>query len=156
MNIGLVGAVQSGKSDLAEALEEKLDGKIKIIDDYVDEIGKENDVAIGVDGNYISNLYVLLGRYTLERKHMFCGCHSHVITCGTLIDTSVYATLNAMQATDDPAEQSQQWTRITNFDECPGSFYQDTFASPMLYDQLFVMPETKRTTISIRRFRKGC
>lgn len=143
MNIGLIGAAGSGKSDLAQVLYKRLDGKNKVIDDYVDRIGKENDVAIGVAGNYISNLYVLLGRHRLERKAMFCGCHSNVIVCGTLIDTSVYATYNAMQSSNDPEEQSQNWTRISNFMNQLGSFYQDTMASTKLYDWLFVMPETK-------------
>src|SRR5574338_1627887 len=143
MTLGLVGAAKSGKTDLADALFEKLDGKIKIIDDYVDEIGRENDVAIGVAGNYISNLYILLGRYTLERKHTNCGCFNHVITCGTLIDTSVYAAYDAMSSNDDPQEQSQNWVRITNFMNQLGSFYQDTMAAPAFYDNLFVMPETK-------------
>lgn len=140
MRIAILGAPGSGKTELAEALKPKLEGKTQIIDNYVEQIGAECDLAMGGEATYIGNLYVALGRYARERKARGCGCYANIITCGTLIESSVYATLNAMTGMSKPDEQSANWTRITNFMNILGSIYQDTvLAEGEGYDQAYVL-----------------
>lgn len=138
MKIGIVGAPGSGKTELAKALQDKLDGKTHIIDDYVGDIGVECDLAMGAGATYIGNLYVLLGRYARERKAWGCGCWDNTITCGTMVETSVYATLNAM-AMQPPGNEATNWTRISNFMNVTGSFFQDTMVPPEGYDHIFIL-----------------
>lgn len=135
MKIGILGAPGSGKTELAEALKTRLDGTTSIVDNYVDEIGRECDLAMGTDANYIGNLYVVLGRYAKERKAQRDA--DNVITCGSMIESSVYATLNTMS--QPPGHEATNWTRITNFMNVLGSIFQDTMTPPEGYDHIFVL-----------------
>src|SRR5688500_751332 len=128
MKIAIVGAPGSGKTELAKALDEGL-SNATIVDDYAEKIGRENDIAIGGDASYIGKLYVVLGRRALERKAEADGA-KHTISCGTMIDSSVYATYEAVSG------QTQfHWVRVTNFMNLLGSLFQDTWR----YDHVFVL-----------------
>jgi hypothetical protein len=93
MRIGLAGIPGSGKSILAEALTKELKNNnqyksINIIDNYIDEIEKETDLAFGAFGTYIGNLHIALGR---EYRERISGENNDLtITCGTLFETSAY------------------------------------------------------------------
>ena len=94
LKIGLAGVQGAGKSMLAKDLKVALEktGKyksVKIIDDYVPEIGKEVDLAMGFYATYIGNVYAALGRATRERIAAKEG-HDVIITCGTVFETASY------------------------------------------------------------------
>jgi dephospho-CoA kinase len=95
MRIGLVGIPGSGKTALAESLKnalENVDQKellpVKIVDDYVIDLQKEVDLALGYMGTYIGNSHIALRRESLERVAE--KDHKTVISCGTLFETSAY------------------------------------------------------------------
>jgi nicotinamide riboside kinase len=131
MKIAVVGSPESGKSDFAESLKKELtkDGsKIAIVDDYVDDIAKESDLALGFWADWIGNLYVLLGRYAKERAAS--NEATTTITCGTLVETLVYASVDAVKH-----QNPEQLIRVQNFLHVLGAFYQDTWD----YDHVFVL-----------------
>lgn len=134
MKIAIVGAPTSGKTELAEALKKKLDGEVAIIDDYVDDIGRQSDLAMAETATYLGNLCVITGRFGLERRAIADGA-DHVISCGTMIESSVYATMEAVRGSTEP-----HWIRIQHFMALLGSLYQDTFASPVDgYNHVFAL-----------------
>lgn len=129
MKIALIGAPGSGKSELAKALTEKLDGDVKVVDDYIVNVEEYSRFVIDSDATYIGNLYALLGRYAEERRAQEAE-PDHVISCGTLIETAIYTSLEAVQHQDDP-----HWVRVQNMMNIIGSFFQDTWR----YDLAFVL-----------------
>lgn len=129
MKIALIGAPTSGKSELAEALAKKLDGDYTIIDNYIDDIGKNADLAMGIRATYIGNLYAMLGRVAAERKAQSEGAEN-LITCGSLIESSIYATLETLNNKSEPKLQ-----RIGAFMTILGLLRQDTWD----YDHAFVL-----------------
>ncbi len=131
MNIAIVGPPGSGKSELAEALAEKLDGKVKIVDNYIEDVEQYSGLATGKYATWLGNLYVLLGRYAAERKAAECSaCSDHIITCGTLVETAVHTSLEAVQ------NQSEvKWVRVQNMMNILGTMFQDTWR----YDKVFVL-----------------
>jgi len=128
--IGIVGGPGSGKSDLAQEIAKGLDGAV-ILDDYVEDISLESDVRIGKTGTYFGNLFVILGRLTRERKIEMEDPPEHLITCGTLIESAVYA---SMQGVED--QSAPTLARISAFMSMIGVLFQDTFH----YTPLFVLP----------------
>jgi len=93
MRIGLSGIPGSGKTLLAKALKEKLDQdsrykSVDIVDNYIEEIENETDLALGAFGTYIGNIHVALGREYRERVSE--ENNDITITCGTLFETSAY------------------------------------------------------------------
>lgn len=129
----LIGAPTSGKSKLAQELVSKLPNDTLVVDDYVAEIEADSDLVMGKYATYIGNLYVVMGRYSKERQAL-ASKPSHVITCGTLIESSVYATLQAVEGQTDA-----HWIRISNYMNILGSIYQDTWR----YRKTFYLPLQK-------------
>jgi nicotinamide riboside kinase len=97
MRIGLVGAPESGKSDLAIALAAALKDKgvVMVVDDYVEQITDRSDTALGSMATYLGNLQVAVGRMEFENKALE-DSPDVLITCGTIIDTIVYNALHHM------------------------------------------------------------
>lgn len=93
MKIAIIGGPGSGKSELAAGLQERLfDGKMQVIDDYVEKFCKRIDQLPGTPATYLPNLQIAshrleLERYAVKRK-------KHYIVCGTLIESIVYAAMN--------------------------------------------------------------
>lgn len=137
MNIGLIGAPGAGKSTLALELEECLDGSVGIVDNYISEIEQQANLAIGPISSYIGNFYVALFRYGRERRSR--EDNAHTITCGTLIETSVHASLHVesvMRLITDEAEKQAELPRIESILRMLAVLYVDIFT----YDKLFYLP----------------
>lgn len=129
MKIGISGPPGSGKSKLAKGLAEHYEGT-EIVDEYVEEIGKLANVAVGPNATYISNLFISLWRIGKERALAAQEePPENTITCGTLIDSSVYASMDAVTG-----QSEGHWIRIHNYMNITGTMYQDTFDYvPLLY-----------------------
>jgi AAA15 family ATPase/GTPase len=96
MRIGLVGVPGSGKTALAESLKTALESvnnesylPVKIVDNYVESVQEEVDLAMGWTATYVGNLHIALNREAQER--IAFKDNKTVITCGTLFETSSYA-----------------------------------------------------------------
>jgi hypothetical protein len=144
MKIALIGSEGSGKTEFAEAFRDRYLDKdcsdcakknpTVIIDDYVEEIGEESDLAVGGGASYIGNLMVITGRIQRERKAMAEGARN-LITCGTIVESSIYAVIDAVRGQSEP-----HWVRVTNLMNMIGSIYSDTWD----YDETFVLPLAER------------
>jgi hypothetical protein len=146
MRIGLVGIPGSGKSALAQSLKVALESvenednlPVGIVDDYVEPLQEEIDLALSWHATYIGNLHVALRRETKERIAL--KDNKTVITCGTMFETSSY-TVQALeedyQFLDKNNEADKQdlilkTEAITRIFAC---FYVDT----LRYDHLFYLP----------------
>lgn len=136
MKIGLCGVPGSGKSDLALALSDELED-VFVADGYAQEYSLRSDLAVGLLGSYVANIGVALERINLERqiKKSDKGC----ITCGTLLDTSVYAAIagvNSVNGAPDPANQEDEFRRVNATMQLFGCLYVDSFG----YDHVFYLP----------------
>lgn len=145
MRIGLMGAPGSGKTNLAEALEDAVVKKdiadecdcstpVEIIDDYAVEVEDITELATGFLGGYLANLHVAFERENRERL----SSAKTVITCGTLLDTATYATSGSLAnlRLGDEAEQQDELRRIEAVMKVFSCMYVDTF----MYDYVFYLP----------------
>jgi adenylate kinase family enzyme len=128
MKIALIGAPGSGKTDLAKKLAEKYDANI--LDDYVENIGKESNLAMADQASYIGNLYVILRRIAMERWLIEKEPDKNLITCGTLVESSIYATVEALRYQTEVHQ-----VRIIEFMKMLGLIIQDTWD----YDHAFIL-----------------
>lgn len=82
INIALIGAPTSGKTELAETLQTELAERfpgITIVDNFSDRIAN-NGFEIGLEGDFRASL--LLTALQLDKEREWEG---HTITCGTLV-----------------------------------------------------------------------
>jgi energy-coupling factor transporter ATP-binding protein EcfA2 len=132
MKIGLIGAPGSGKSKLARALAKT--SPYTVVDNYVDRLRKQDGLAYGGFGNYMDNIQVAFKRRELETKAAHSGANT--ITCGTIVDTNVYAFLWTDLVTTDrnliPLEHQRVETAMKTF----GMLYAHLFD----YDFAFYLP----------------
>jgi hypothetical protein len=79
---------------LALELEKELKdrGKISIIDDYIPRLSKQLDIAFSQYATYIGNIQTCVERYNQEVQQKDSDV---IITCGSLIENSVYMAMNA-------------------------------------------------------------
>src|SRR3954468_16758885 len=95
LKIALVGSPQSGKTELSKQLETALSPrKVVLVDDYVDELSKRTNLAFSHYANYFGNCQVAVTRYNAE-----CAAQlkqETVVTCGTILETTVYTALHAL------------------------------------------------------------
>src|SRR4051812_40126539 len=95
LRIALVGAPQSGKTELAKQLETALSPrKAVVVDDYVSELGNRTNLAFSHYANYLGNCQVAIARYNAECTAQLKQVA--VITCGTVLETTVYSALHAL------------------------------------------------------------
>lgn len=111
----LVGAPESGKTELARQVATALDN-CGIVDDYIDVITKRSDIAMSHFATYIGNMMCAVGR--LEHERTAAKQWDNLVVCGSLIETSVYQAINAYThatTTDDPGfrEASDKRTQVT-------------------------------------------
>ncbi len=98
LRIALIGAPTSGKTELADKLQTSLlPRSLQIIDDYVEPLSKRTNQAFSHYANYIGNSQIALERFAceLEAEHgkNNDGGLGVRITCGTVVETTVYTAL---------------------------------------------------------------
>lgn len=135
MKIALVGAPNSGKTELAQQLQEKLENS-KIVDDYIPALEQRSDVALGHFGTYIGNIQSALARWEAER--IAAKDAENLICCGTIIETCVYAAINGLIQfnASGPIERPQMDQRSQIALMLLGVVALDTVD----YDHLFYLP----------------
>lgn len=147
MRIGLVGIPGAGKSALAETLKnailhQEFSGcancytPVAVIDDYVQQAEEESLLAMGFMASYVGNVQVAMTRANLERKAI--EDNKAVITCGTLLETSVYSATQHYETLklDDEDSQPDTMRRIEGSTKYLACMYMDTFK----YDHVFYLP----------------
>lgn len=141
ISIALVGAPGSGKTELATALSERLDGPTFIIDDYVDEVSKRLDVVAGFRADYYTNLAIAIERIAMEKKIETAQDDGALITVGSLLETSVYTAMQFERKNKmlhDDAEKQDMLRRVEATLKTLACFYMDSF----FYDCVFYLPPT--------------
>ncbi len=103
MKIGITGARGSGKSDFAEALAGPLSQKMNsfpttILDGYIEDFQLQTDLAAAQYASYVVNMEIAMYRLVLEQEHFkeYKDKGNNLIVCGTMIDTSIYLAVNAL------------------------------------------------------------
>ena len=139
MKIAIIGAPGAGKSELGWTLQDALDGggdpdKWICLDEYAEEACDEIDYAPGTAGGYIANLAVALSRIGMERTSSF----ENTITCGTLLETSVYSAMDfeitsKYQGEDEILNNTRRVEAVLKTLAC---LYADSFD----YDLVFYLP----------------
>jgi nicotinamide riboside kinase len=157
--IALIGPPSSGKGDLALLLATRLDDDYTIIDNYVDDLTEQTGLAFGYFSTYLGNLMVASERLAREyRAKNILELNS--ITCGTIIETTVYQAIFGQQLPADPAKQEIEAARMALIMQTFGMVIYDTFR----YDHVFVLdliqekidPERKEFTLTVDQEIKDC
>lgn len=97
IKVALLGAPSSGKTATAQDIKDGLpDFNIAICDDYVPDIEQRSDNTLGHFASYLGNLQVALGRWERERMVIRDEQPDILITCGTVVETTVYEAIDAL------------------------------------------------------------
>lgn len=147
--IALLGSPGSGKTHLAEAIKDEFirnDGQceecntpVAIVDSYPEMVRDSGSYEIGLDGGYMANISIALGRYNMERHFFHHGGYKTAIICGTVIESSVYSAMHfersiKMATTDeDKLQEAQRFDASVKF---LAALYMDTFK----YAKAFYIP----------------
>jgi hypothetical protein len=137
----------AGKTELAQALKTKLEktGKYKsiaIIDDYVQEISDETDLALGFYANYIGNIYVAMGRATRER--IAAKDNDVVITCGTIFETASYTAQQLESEFSVISEENEKLDHLRRT-EAAMKYISCLYIDVAQYDNIFHLPKVIQT-----------
>jgi hypothetical protein len=90
LKIALMGAPNSGKTELAQQLQQALDGKkVAIVDDYIQIIEQRSNMVLSHYATYLGNMQAAIGRFEAERV-VAADKPDVAITCGTLVENAVY------------------------------------------------------------------
>jgi hypothetical protein len=146
MRIGLAGVPGSGKTALAESLKVALAeidpekyGTITVIDNYVEDLEQELDLALGWAATYVGNLQVVFEREAKER--IAKKDSDATITCGTLFETASYVAQSLeneyrLLTKNDEAERKDLVIRAESVTRILACLYIDTIR----YDHIFYLP----------------
>lgn len=140
MKILLVGAPESGKTELAQQVATALD-ECGIVDDYIPVVENRSNITMGHFATYIGNMMCALGRLEAERdasRHW-----KNLVICGSLLETSVYQAINAYthnvnnannaafrEASDKRASVTMAWLSLLRMDAWE-------------YDLVFYLPQSE-------------
>lgn len=137
MKIGIVGAPSAGKSEFARALGTKLSmdegEQVHIIDDYIKEAEDQYSLVLGFYATYVGNVACAMKRFEEERKHEGTD---YLITCGTLIETMVYAAVDGVNMQRYAGHKDDHIKRSAILMQLLGLFVVDL----MQYDRVFYLP----------------
>lgn len=141
MNIALIGAPGSGKSELGQRLVESLGGhnterNVALVDNYVQAVERKAMIAVGPLSDYLGNMFVALERYGQERRKRDWA--ETTITCGTLIETAVYMAMHFVSLANilDDAGKSAAGPQMEAVLRMLAVLYNDIFT----YDYAFYLP----------------
>lgn len=144
--IGLVGLPGSGKTVLAQTLENAYimgDGQcaecntpVAIVDKYAEDVAWRGDWAIGLEGGWLANAAIALERYNRERRAAMSA--KTIISCGTVIESAVYLAMEFehQQTFSVEAEQFAVAARI----EAGLRFFSALAVDTLHYDRMFYLP----------------
>jgi hypothetical protein len=142
MKIALIGAPNSGKTELAQQLRHALSqtDRTTLVDDYIAEVEKRSDVVLSHYATYLGNIQAAIGRFEHERKAVSECKDGIVITCGTLVENSVY-TATLAYITNDAASGDAPYRMVndTRANLCMswlGTLRHDTWD----YDLVYYLP----------------
>lgn len=140
MKIGIIGAPGSGKTDLAVGIKDALTGKcdFDIVDDYVPVLSAATGNAYGHFADYIGNFQVAFERLTTEQRVSGTADQTDTITCGTVVDSLIYAAMYSQLAVRTPRDQRAEFARVSTAMSMFGMLVHDTLD----YDLLFYLPLT--------------
>lgn len=97
IKVALLGAPSSDKTGVALTVQAALkDRKVTICDDYVSDIEQRSDNTLGHFASYLGNLQLAIGRWEYERQLVRDHKPDILITCGTIVETTVYEAVNAL------------------------------------------------------------
>jgi hypothetical protein len=151
--IAVIGVPGSGKTEFANALSDFLvshDGlcrqcntPVGIVDDYAEDASKEIDLATAFAASWYLDLFISLKRVALERQ--LIKENKTVITCGTIIESSVYAMVNFSSRMDFKLENEKvdEAKRIQAAMMTFACLFMDTFAYDRVYFLNPVRPATE-------------
>jgi hypothetical protein len=135
LRIGICGAPEVGKSELASRLRVRLAelaSTTRVIDGYVSVLEERTGLAYGVWADYTRNLQVALERYTVETAFDNHFAEDSRITVGTVIDTIMHAALYADSAIS-VADRQASYARASTTMHALGMLVNDTWS----YDYCF-------------------
>ena len=137
MKIALVGAPESGKTEVAEELAALLDeGTVAVVDDYVSKLSDATNIAFDHFAGYLNNLQVAFKRLEAEQEAATLDCP--VITCGTLMETTLYCTLHGqvVMSAPDTREKQIEFARGDTAGRTLALLVHDSWR----YDHVFYLP----------------
>lgn len=134
MKIALLGIPGSGKTVLAATLRDQLNENADVIDHYAEDVAERGDYAIGLEGGWLASVTISTERYARERG----AKKDTVITCGTLLESSVYTMMHFEEMSEFYTEQEKENAneRINTSMRFFANLYLDTFR----YDKAFYLP----------------
>ena len=95
--IALIGAPTSGKTALAQQIKEALsERKVAIVDNYIRDIEERSDNTLAHFATYVGNVQVAIGRWEAERKALRDEEPDVLVTCGSIVETTVYNGIQAL------------------------------------------------------------
>lgn len=139
MKIAIIGAPGSGKTELVKLIGPQLGATWITLDEYAEKACDDIDYAPGTDGGYIANLAVALKRLGMERvADLDEFAFQYRITCGTLLETSVYSAMDfeitsKYQEEDEIVNNTRRVEAVLKTLAC---LYADSFD----YDLVFYLP----------------
>jgi nicotinamide riboside kinase len=144
--IALLGGPGSGKTELAEALRDEIvrnDGQcadcktpVALVDGYPEMVRDSAQYEIGLDGGYMANISIALGRYNMERTFFHSGDYKTAIICGTVIESSVYSAMHferTIKLANSDEDKLQEAQRFDASIKMMAALYMDTFKYARAY-----------------------
>lgn len=146
--IALVGAPGSGKTSLAEAIKDKVEGEdapcahcppsVLITDTYVFNTRDEGEYEIGLDGGYMANIDIAMERYRMERRNGHLE-PKLMVTCGTVIESAVYSAMNFERSLSLKNTDEEKMEEAKRFQGCT-SMLAVMFMDMFKYERAFYLP----------------
>lgn len=144
--IALLGSPGSGKTETAEALRDEIirrDGQcadcktpVALVDGYAEMVRDAAQYEIGLDGGYMANISIALGRYNMERTFFHSGDYKTAIVCGTVLESSVYSAMHferTIKLANSDEEKLQEAQRFDASIKMMATLYMDTFKYARAY-----------------------
>lgn len=104
LKIALVGAPGSGKTELAQQINKALNRSFQCVDNYVEELETETNISFSHYANHFANAMVVCKRVAKERNVEDVlnpdGGLEVRVTCGTILETTIYSALFALSNAD--------------------------------------------------------